>query len=215
MDEAVRKRKKLEKKERIARILQSGRKVFIKRGYFGATVREIARNAQMSTGAIYFYFKGKDDIYGRICEEGFQILLSLLRKGADIEGTVLEKIASVYGAYLKFYTEYSEYSDILLFQDLGFKQVDFSKSQKDKIETFSYEALSVAHTLVVEGIKDGSIYFEEERDPWEMTFVIWASFEGLIFIHRRGYLDTFNLDLNTIAKLVMRSAQHGLKNKNR
>lgn len=36
----------------------------------------------MSPGLIYFYFAGKDEIYGRICEEAFDLTIDLLDKAS-------------------------------------------------------------------------------------------------------------------------------------
>jgi hypothetical protein len=38
--------------------------VFLKKGYLGTKIRDIALEAQLSPGLIYFYFRGKDEIYG-------------------------------------------------------------------------------------------------------------------------------------------------------
>lgn len=44
------------------RLLAAAGEVFAKRGYDGAGVQEIARRANLTTGAIYSRFRGKDDL---------------------------------------------------------------------------------------------------------------------------------------------------------
>src|SRR3989440_2220162 len=50
-----------QRNDKRARILDAAVKVFAERGYFSSTVAEIARAAGAARGAIYPYFKRKDD----------------------------------------------------------------------------------------------------------------------------------------------------------
>src|SRR5438128_10647211 len=52
-----------------ARILDAAVKVFAERGFFNATVAEIARAAGVADGTIYLYFKSKDDVLLSLFEE--------------------------------------------------------------------------------------------------------------------------------------------------
>lgn len=54
---------KLPPEERREQLLASARKLFVKKGYRGATTEEIARNAKLTKGALYFHFKSKEDIF--------------------------------------------------------------------------------------------------------------------------------------------------------
>lgn len=56
-------RKKREQKQRIEYILDVAKKVFLSKGYLGATVDEIAYEAGFSKPTLYQYFKSKDDIF--------------------------------------------------------------------------------------------------------------------------------------------------------
>lgn len=54
---------KLPPEKRREQLLASARKLFVKKGYRGTTTEEIARNAKLTKGAIYFHFKSKEDIF--------------------------------------------------------------------------------------------------------------------------------------------------------
>ncbi|WP_238006477.1 helix-turn-helix domain-containing protein [Dactylosporangium sp. AC04546] len=45
-----------------ARVLDSARSLFARRGYHGTTIRDIARNADVSRGSVYTYFGSKRDL---------------------------------------------------------------------------------------------------------------------------------------------------------
>src|SRR5918999_4290675 len=51
------------------RLLDTAAVVFARRGFAAASVDEIAREAGYSTGAIYWHFKGKDDLFLAMAEE--------------------------------------------------------------------------------------------------------------------------------------------------
>ena len=52
-----------------ARVLEAAVRVFARRGFHGASVQEIAREAGASTGAIYSNFAGKEDLYLAVFDE--------------------------------------------------------------------------------------------------------------------------------------------------
>jgi AcrR family transcriptional regulator len=51
------------------RILRAARKVFGRRGFHGATIEEIADEAGLSNGAIYYNFDSKGDLFFALLEE--------------------------------------------------------------------------------------------------------------------------------------------------
>ena len=51
------------------RILTAARTVFGKRGFHGATIEEIAEEAGLSNGAIYYNFESKSDLFFELLEE--------------------------------------------------------------------------------------------------------------------------------------------------
>jgi len=62
-------RKAQERQARRRRIQEAARTVFAERGYAGASIELIARAAQLSVGAIYLYFRSKEDLYVSLIED--------------------------------------------------------------------------------------------------------------------------------------------------
>lgn len=63
-DEAPRLNKRDHAKIRTrAKVLAAARKLFAEKGHQGATIRGIAKEAGMSTGAVFANFKDKEDLY--------------------------------------------------------------------------------------------------------------------------------------------------------
>lgn len=47
-------------------IIEAGKTEFLEKGYQGASLRNIAKNAHVTTGAMYGYFKNKEDLFASI-----------------------------------------------------------------------------------------------------------------------------------------------------
>ncbi|HEY0194514.1 MAG TPA: TetR/AcrR family transcriptional regulator [Kofleriaceae bacterium] len=76
-------RKAQERQARRRRIQEAARTVFTERGYAGASIELIARAAQLSVGAIYLYFRSKEDLYVSLIEDTltvFDVEMAQLRE---------------------------------------------------------------------------------------------------------------------------------------
>ena len=65
-DMGLEERRKREKEGRKKAILRAARKLFFEKGLQSITVENIAKEAELSKGAVYLYFKGKEEIYAQI-----------------------------------------------------------------------------------------------------------------------------------------------------
>lgn len=62
--------------ERRRLIIEVARRQFARSGYVGTTNREIAEQAGITTGAIYHYFKSKQDVYLAVFQETDRVILA-------------------------------------------------------------------------------------------------------------------------------------------
>ncbi len=62
-------RKQQERQARRRRIQRAAREVFAEKGYAKTSIEQIARRASLSVGAIYLYFRSKEDLYVSLLEE--------------------------------------------------------------------------------------------------------------------------------------------------
>ncbi|TMQ02522.1 MAG: TetR/AcrR family transcriptional regulator [Deltaproteobacteria bacterium] len=79
-------RKAQERQARRRRIQDAARTVFTERGYAGASIELIARAAQLSVGAIYLYFRSKEDLYVSLIEDTltvFDVEMGQLRERTE------------------------------------------------------------------------------------------------------------------------------------
>ena len=90
-----------EKENRYNTILKAAEKLFSEKGFNQASIDEIADLAEVSTGAVYFYFKNKDDLLIKLMHEIGHFLRKLL--GEELEKTdfTLNGFNSIPYAFLK------------------------------------------------------------------------------------------------------------------
>jgi len=80
-------RKAQERQARRRRIQEAARTVFAERGYAGASIELIARAAQLSVGAIYLYFRSKEDLYVSLVEDAlmvFDVEMAQVREQSEV-----------------------------------------------------------------------------------------------------------------------------------
>ena len=67
--------------------------MFAERGYGGASIELIARAAQLSVGAIYLYFRSKEDLYVSLVEDAltvFDVEMTQVREHAPVSARLRE-----------------------------------------------------------------------------------------------------------------------------
>jgi AcrR family transcriptional regulator len=81
------------------RILVAALRVFGEKGFHGATIADVVRESGLSVGAIYTWFKGKDDLFLAACDlasgRGFGELAARVPRGR----TLAERLAIAVGFY--------------------------------------------------------------------------------------------------------------------
>ncbi len=79
-------RKQQERQARRRRIQSAAREVFAERGYAKASIEHIAKQAGLSVGAIYLYFRSKEDLYVSLLEETLALLdTELAARRAEVD----------------------------------------------------------------------------------------------------------------------------------
>lgn len=74
-------------------LLISGKKEFMEKGYTQASLRNICKNAGATTGALYFFFQDKEDLFAAIVEEPVKMLMEEMQQHFKEEKKLLEEHA--------------------------------------------------------------------------------------------------------------------------
>ncbi len=124
----------------LEKIVEAAEIVFYEKGYNGSTIRDISKEAGVSVGTIYIYFKDKKCIYDHLLEEYSKLIRSSISK--RIEGVTSRKEAERLGilVFLEIAKEKKYIYNIIwesLYIDKG-KFVDyytnFAKNYTEQVE---------------------------------------------------------------------------------
>lgn len=66
-------------KETRNKLLQSAREEFMEKGYMKASLRNICKKAGVTTGALYFFFKDKEDLFESLAKETINGIYQIMR----------------------------------------------------------------------------------------------------------------------------------------
>jgi AcrR family transcriptional regulator len=86
------------------RVLDAARRLFMERGYEAATIRDIASEAGLSTGAVFASFIDKTDLFNAVMAEDFQRQVEALRQAAKPGAKVEEGLLAVFEAGYRFHS---------------------------------------------------------------------------------------------------------------
>src|SRR3954464_6799055 len=96
-------RRALAKQQTPAKVLAAARRLFSESGYEGATIRDIAAAAGMSTGAVFANFTDKSDLFREIMASDMAALTDAMRdataKGRGVEDSLLKMFVAGYAFY--------------------------------------------------------------------------------------------------------------------
>ena len=70
------------------KVLEAARRLFAERGYEPATIRDIAKSAGMSTGAVFANFQDKAELFEAVLQNDMVRLAETLKAAAAVETTV-------------------------------------------------------------------------------------------------------------------------------
>ena len=79
--------------ERVPQIVEAAMKVFARKGFAAARMEDIAQEAGLSIGGVYWYFKGKDDVIVGIMQAIIDADVKALRELLEVPGTVRDRLA--------------------------------------------------------------------------------------------------------------------------
>lgn len=141
---------KLDDKEE--RILEAAAEVFADKGFFKATVIEIAKEADIAKGTIYLYFDSKRELFKSLIVSKCETLYYGAQEDQENKNDFEEIIRAIITRELKFFAEEADLSKSIIF---GFSGMDeeFKKALCEIREKYREEIKEVIQL----GIEDGII----------------------------------------------------------
>ena len=189
------------------KILKTARQLLPKYGYNGISIRAIAMRAKLSTGAIYFHFKNKKDIYKTICFEAIDMLIEKFIDGIKSRNTPSQKLISTCDSYIKFFYENRDYYNILMEY-----RADFHPENNDENDE-TMRKMSGMYKLMEETIRMGILEGEfREMDPRMLAIFLAAVAEGMLQLKKMGMFDYMDINDADFRHFMAETTGRGILN---
>lgn len=159
--------------ERKTQILDTAEEVFASHGFDGANMDLIAERSGLSKGAVYWYFKKKDDIIGALLERVFRRSINALRSIASESGSPRARLLRIGEQISRDYQGLQRLMPIALqFYAMALRR----KTVRKHLAGLYEELLTILTPLIQEGIASGEFAPVEPRSA---ATLLVSSYEGL------------------------------------
>jgi AcrR family transcriptional regulator len=172
---------------RRALVLDAARAVFEKLGIEGASIREIARAAGYTPGAIYFYYDSKEAIYGALLAESLERLndkVAHAGTGALDPAAQLEAKAS---AWFDFYADNPRELDLGFYLVQGMRPRGLNATLNEQLNSRLRDALQPCEAALQALGLTGEAALRE-------TTALFAHGVGLLLLKHTGRIRMFGQD---------------------
>jgi len=165
MDKTVSRTVTNERENKKVAILKSAAKLFRKRSFAGTTVKDIAEDAGIQQGSLYYYISSKEDVL-------FEIINTILDKAiSEFKHVLLLKLEPPQKLILSIKTHIgfvSEHQDEMA---IAIETTEALSPERFKIVDNKRDLyVSIFEDIIKEGIEKG--YFRKIRDPKIITFAL-------------------------------------------
>lgn len=174
----IQERKERERERRRQQIIVAAKRVFTDKGFSRATMEDIAKEAELSPGTLYLYFKNKEELYASLSLRILQYLGIRIEHVEREEGldplTKLDKlIEAMYDVY-----DFDPLMIISMFHLQSSETLkNLSPQLMDEINSLSQASIAAIAGFFKEGIEKGLII---DRHPMALADTFWSLFSGVI-----------------------------------
>ncbi len=163
----------LSETERRAQILRAARAIFIEQGYLAARVEDVARRANLSKGAVYFYFESKRAIFDALVDEEHAITISFLEEAEKDQRPAEVKLVELGVKYLNYFAGLKTPPRFfLLMSEMAIRDEDTRRRVNAIHDRFVHRIAQV----VAQGIEEGVF---APFDPLAVGLMLKALIDGL------------------------------------
>ena len=166
-------------------------------GYSQATIREIARAAEMTSGSLYHYFPNKSELLRATGEEVEEIVLARLRAATAQTDDVVNRLDAVWDESKRLIRDYPHLAAFLR----AIRAQSTAKTQRGNPRYPGSKALRVVVTEIVEDARAQGL-LSTDTDAEAAAEAICALTRGLSEQAASLPPETYDATLNSAKKLI-------------
>ena len=165
-------RKERERERHRREIMEAAERVFVRKGYYAATVEEIAHEAEFAVGTLYNFFKSKDDLYACMVEKIVHDLIKLFEERVLNEPDPESAIAALIRLRLAHFDEHRELFRVFLEASPG-NRLDPAGALPESCSGWQDWYVDAVTGIFARGVRGGQF---DDVDPFYLALCL----EGVI-----------------------------------
>ena len=174
----IQERKQRERERRRQQIIVAAKRVFSEKGYSKSTMEDIAREAELSPGTLYLYFKNKDELYASLSLRILRYLnirLEDVKREKDVEPR--KKIAAIKEALFDVY----QFDPMILINMFHLQSSETLKNLSSPLLENITELSRNSLTILAAIFKDdtGQNRYASHH-PTAIADIVWSLFTGVV-----------------------------------
>jgi AcrR family transcriptional regulator len=173
----IQERKEREKERRRQQIIVAAKRVFSQKGFNKATMEDIAKEAELSPGTLYLYFKNKEELYASLSLRILQYLHIRVEHVNKEDKPPEEKIEALMEAMYDVY----DFDPMIIINMFHLQSSDTLKNLSPQllaeIKDLSSKSIGAIATIFEGGIENGIFV---EKHPTALADIFWSMFSGVV-----------------------------------
>lgn len=184
--------------EKTRRIFDAAIDVFSEHGFDKAKMDDIAAQAGVAKGTVYYHFKSKEDLFVFLVEEGTELLRESVLSKVSNEASALENLRLIIREELGFFKQYRDFCIIMLRESWG------EEGRQREFRRMLVHFVSAIRDVVKAGVDAGELTCENpEAVAWSIHGAV-----SMTALHHL-FLDP-DYDLPVLASHIERVVLYGL-----
>jgi len=177
-------RKAREREQHRREVLEAAEAVFAEKGFYSATVQEIADRAEFAVGTIYNMFESKTAIYNELVQMRIGEHVELTRETLEALSDPIEKVKTIIRLHLRFVAEHQAFMQIFTRVTSG-RQEHLPFALSEESQTLYRDYIKMVSDVFREGIKT-KVFID--ADPVLMTLLLEGIVHGVMMhaLHTGG-----------------------------
>lgn len=174
----IQERKEREKERRRQQIIIAAKRVFSEKGFNKATMEDIAKEAELSPGTLYLYFKNKEELNASLSLRILQYVnIRVTHVNKETTFSCDQKLKALMEAMYDVY-DFDPLVIINMFHLQSSETLkNLSESLLAEIKDLSQKSIGAIAKIFEEGMEKG---FYVNHHPMALADIFWSMFSGIV-----------------------------------
>ena len=178
-------------------ILAAARRCFIDNGYHPTRMDDIAREANLSKGGVYFHFKSKREVFDSLVQEEFDRTMAFIANVTESDQPIAEKMQVLAAHYLQYFQSAPDAARFFIVMgEMALRDGDLSRRLLEK----QTQIIDAVAKLIEQGVEKSVL---KPVDSKVVAAILKALLDGVEGLRALDYPIDFDRYLGVGMELVM------------